>query len=657
MSKTIQNKKAIGALTFYESYLNTKLMIKSIHSITLIVVFLLMGTSTAFAQPINDDCSGAIALDVVSERTYATYTNELATGSNVSAPECGQYQGADVWFKIVMPENKIAIDLATTLNPKVVVSIYKNNCNNLEEIKCSKSTPSTDLGVSSRVKLNPNLDDADVEAGDEIYIRVFRFGSTVGGTFDISVYNFQSINVANDKCSQAIELTTEKGSFDFQSFSTVDASATTDLNIPVECVGCDVKDIWFMATVPASGKLNIETNPGTIIPAIVVYKGNCGELEEYAFSKNGMIDTGGEVIIDDLNLAGKNIRIRAISTQVGGEGTFDIAIVEPQQDVCEDAIELADAALVEKYIGYTNQYATVNGTEPTCGVFNGKDIWFLMRVPSNGKLVIDTKVDETYGVKPVLTAYTGSCGNLTQYACDFFGSLDNPFGAKIDINDSDLSNQYIYVRMYAYEDAVGGRFEMSTTQPAALPVDLVAFKSEVINNEEVALYWETASELNNDYFIVEHSTDGKDYTPVTHIKGKGTTSERQTYSFVHDEPFFGENYYRLKQVDFDGQYEYSRVIHGVIKMEESKINVYPNPALATGGISIRWNGDFGKEVVQLSITNSVGRQVVKQSVDIKNQREVYIDFSKLNLDAGHYYLTISDKNALITHQKLNLLKD
>jgi len=658
MSKKINDNTAVKEIVFYTAKLKTKSMIKSIQGFTLLVLFLLVGTSTVFAQPINDDCSGAIALEVSPARAYATFTNELASSSNVVAPSCGQYQGADVWFKMTLPDAKIIIDLATATNPKVVLALYANNCNQLEQIKCSADGTSTDVTVSSRIKYNPNGNNDEMSPGDEIYIRVFRFGSTVGGTFEISTYlNSQSGPAAiNDICSQAIELTSENGAFDFQTFSTKNASETNGLDLPNGCSNCNENDIWFKSVVPVSGKLNIETNPGSIIPAIVVYKGDCNNLDKIAFSKNGSIDQGGEVIINDPALAGITVFVRAVSKQEDG-GTFDIAVLEPKQDVCEDAIELTDISLIEKYVGYTNQYADVNGTEPTCGVFDGKDIWFLIRVPSNGKLLIDTKVDAAYDAKPVLTAYTGTCGNLTQYDCDFFGSEVNPFGAKIDIDDSSLANQYIYLRMYAYDDSYGGRFEMSTMQPAALPVDLIGFTSEVVNNEEVYLDWQTASELNNDYFIIEHSTDGKEYTPVAHVDGKGTTSERQVYQFIHDEPFFGENYYRLKQVDFDGQFEYSKVVIALIKMEESKINVYPNPAFVSRGISVRWNGDFGKELVQLSITNATGRQVIQQSVDVKNQRQVYIDFSNLNLDAGIYYLTISDKNALITHQKLNLVKD
>jgi len=631
-------------------------MTKLIRGITWILLFWCTGVSATYAQPINDDYTGAITIPVTPNRQYANYSNQLASGSDVSPPDCGSYEGSDVWFKLILPDAKIKIDLANTSSLKFVVALYTKNSGQLEEFSCSSYGAPSDPAVGSRITFNPIADSEKAEAGDEIYVRVFRYGSTSYGSFQISAYLQNGPAVLNDVCSQAHELTNNNGTFEFQSFNTENAAATNGLQIPSGCSGCDKKDIWFKSEVPMSGKLIIETNPGTITPAIMVYTDACDELNEYAFSKTGTRDNGGEIKINDLDLAGKAIFIRAISVQSGG-GTFSIAVLEPQQDVCADAIKISEVSLIENYVGYTNQYATVDGSEPTCGVFTEKDIWFLIRVPSNGNLVIDTKVDSAYGIKPVLTAYTGSCENLVQYACDFFGSTTNAFGAKIEINDPELSNQYIYLRMYGYDNSDGGRFEMATIQPTALPVDLVAFTPEVINNEEVSLDWQTASELNNDHFIVEHSTDGKDYTPVAHIKGKGTTSERQTYQFRHDEPFFGENYYRLKQVDFDGQFEYSKIVIAVIKMEETKINVYPNPAVVTGGISIRWNGDFGVEKVQLSITNAFGRQVVQQTLHVEYERQVYVDFSRLKLDAGHYYLTISDKNSLITHQKLNLIKD
>jgi hypothetical protein len=87
-----------------------------------------------------------------------------------------------------------------------------------------------------------------------------------------------------------------------------------------------------------------------------------------------------------------------------------------------------------------------------------------------------------------------------------------------------------------------------------LPVVLKSF--EVIeNNEKALLVWETASEINNDYFLIERSWDGISYESLGEIKGSGTTTLPHKYSLTDDAPLLGTSYYRLIQVDFNGEHE------------------------------------------------------------------------------------------------------
>jgi len=628
-------------------------------AITSMLVVLVTSTFV-FAQPVNDEPAGAIYFDVSPSNLYSYFTNELATNSSGQPiPSCGSYAGSDVWFKMIVPASgNMAIKTKTNINPKTVLTVYTGGPNNFTEYKCSDEASQSGVSSATRIK--------DVTmAGEEIYVRVFRYGSTVGGEFGLAAFVLDGVAPSNDSPIDAVVLADDQCTFQFQSFTTVSSTPADNYDEP-SCGDYQGGDVWFRAEVPMSGKLVVETNPGSMAPVLVVYTIDQEDLlddefdnmNEYSCSIEGARDSGGEVIIDDPELAGQEVLIQVFSNYNEWGGTFDIVVMEPRLDVCSDAIELRDISAIEKYVPYTNQYANENGTEPTCGPFMGNDIWFRVKVPKNGELEIDTKVDESYNVKPVLTAYTGACGNLTQYACNYFGSA-NPFGAKLVINDADLAGEFIFVRMYAFSDAVGGAFQMSTRQPnpSSLPVELVSFRSQVVDNEAVVLTWETATELNNDYFIVEHSVDGRGYIPVGHVTGNGTTNDIQSYTFEHHKPYFGENYYRLKQVDFDGQFEYSTIVTAIIKMEEAKINVFPNPVVASRGLNIRWIGDFGKENIQLIISNTAGKQVFLTEIDVRHQRESFIDLSNLGLNAGIYYLTVNDKNALIANQKINLVRD
>ncbi|MDF7819570.1 T9SS type A sorting domain-containing protein [Runella sp. MFBS21] len=109
------------------------------------------------------------------------------------------------------------------------------------------------------------------------------------------------------------------------------------------------------------------------------------------------------------------------------------------------------------------------------------------------------------------------------------------------------------------------------------PVKLTFFKAEA-RSTGVELSWQTSEEISNQRFEIERSLDAKSFEKIGAIEGKGTISIAQNYSFLDSSPLQGLNYYRLKQVDFDGKYSYSVIRDIRAKGEESSFRVYPNPA-------------------------------------------------------------------------------
>jgi hypothetical protein len=95
----------------------------------------------------------------------------------------------------------------------------------------------------------------------------------------------------------------------------------------------------------------------------------------------------------------------------------------------------------------------------------------------------------------------------------------------------------------------------SSTDDNPLPVTLIEFTAKVENENQVALSWKTTAEINNDYFIVERSRDGVVFEEVDRINGNGTTTEMSSYQTTDYDPFKGISYYRLRQVDYDGEQE------------------------------------------------------------------------------------------------------
>lgn len=162
-----------------------------------------------------------------------------------------------------------------------------------------------------------------------------------------------------------------------------------------------------------------------------------------------------------------------------------------------------------------------------------------------------------------------------------------------------------------------------------LPVVWQEFRAEQVDSE-VMLHWITASELNNDLFEIQHSDNGMLFTPIGVVQGSGTTRTVSHYSYRDAYPVLGTNYYRLKQVDFDGMFEYSPVLTVVhADNGELALHLYPNPTNTTLNVLLPYPARG-----YLSIYNSAGKKVFGR--DLGESREERIDVS--GLKRGFYAL-------------------
>lgn len=177
------------------------------------------------------------------------------------------------------------------------------------------------------------------------------------------------------------------------------------------------------------------------------------------------------------------------------------------------------------------------------------------------------------------------------------------------------------------------RFTLGTidTSQTPLPVELLDFKATVTNKNQVQLEWQTASEINNDFFTVQRSSNSHDWKEIEMIYGAGNSSSQIRYSTIDKNPLAGESFYRLKQTDFDGSQKYSEIIKVEIETS-SHIKIYPNPA--TNKITI----DGGNiELEDISIYSTLGKNVSEKTTLFKaEQNKVEIDLSKLI--SGNYLI-------------------
>lgn len=129
-------------------------------------------------------------------------------------------------------------------------------------------------------------------------------------------------------------------------------------------------------------------------------------------------------------------------------------------------------------------------------------------------------------------------------------------------------------------------FTATSSCVTLLPIELTSFNAARLGNN-VALNWETASEVNNDYFVTEKSTDGINFETMEIIKGKGSAYQKTTYQTYDEHSNKGITYYRLKQVDKNGEYAYSQiaVVDGIETVSLSE--PHPNPSNGVFSISFQ----------------------------------------------------------------------
>ncbi len=217
-------------------------------------------------------------------------------------------------------------------------------------------------------------------------------------------------------------------------------------------------------------------------------------------------------------------------------------------------------------------------------------------------------------------------------------STGTPSSASI-VSDVDLSFTERIVTIGAESNSV-------------LPVELVAFLGEIMDNT-TKLVWESASEINNDYFDVQHSLDGESFETIGQVDGSGNSNELETYRFTHKSPAFGENYYRLRQVDFDGKSE----IHETLRLTNDFVRrgiesiIYPNPGISTN-LKLRLSSGDNHTPVSVRIVDLTGQvyfqRVFDGSLSIDEKLEVG---SKIT--SGIYFVEITQGDNL-QRQKLVL---
>ncbi len=239
--------------------------------------------------------------------------------------------------------------------------------------------------------------------------------------------------------------------------------------------------------------------------------------------------------------------------------------------------------------------------------------------------------------------------------------LEIPCGSYVEITEtgkiiptgpgSGSSREFELCDDEIWEAKDGTLYGPVTFGDANLPVELISFEGFIEDNS-VKLEWSTASEVNNDYFQVEKSSNGIDFEILTVISGNGNSNTVNDYYTYDDLPLNKQTmYYRLKQVDFDGKFEYSEILSVNIESEiqqNCKFDIIPNPCLSRCTIKLKECNVADNENFIFYIYDAAGNAVLASSPQIVNNGEARFVFDPNNkLKPGMYIIKGSGKTQTV----------
>lgn len=235
---------------------------------------------------------------------------------------------------------------------------------------------------------------------------------------------------------------------------------------------------------------------------------------------------------------------------------------------------------------------------------DGGNIWTLVGTnggAANGTVTMDPNGTYTYTPDP-----------------GYFGY--DVFVYKICDIDGDCDQATVTITIHPY------------TNPL-LSVSLINF-SATKNGESSLLKWKTASEFNNSYFEIQSAIDNKSFTTIGNIQGSGNSTSIKFYEFTDKTPYVGVNYYRLKQVDFDGRATISPVRTVNFKNAQA-VSVYPNPT--SNELYISMNDWDTHQITTLKVIDFNGSEVLSQEATSETTR-----LNVTQLPVGTYFIEISN---------------
>ena len=436
--------------------------------------------------PENDDCMDALELTVGSDfGTHPVVASNAGASAyeNMPAPGCAGYQGGEVWFTVTVPSSgEVTIESNPVDGSGITdtgLAVYSGSCDALTLIECDDDDSGS--GLFSMVNLT------GLTPGDVLYVAVWEYGNNTFGSFQVSAYGENVVEpcVAPEYTTSTIvdcEAGTYSVMYEFTSLGSSTSVVLTD-------------DQGNSTSVDAVGSVTVGT---------------------YAEGTEITVN----VITDDTG-----------SSECDSSDTFYEECSYVDNDECVTATELVVGANFDEasVTGTTIGATSSSIADPSCGDYQGGDVWFMVTVPSSGQITVETQSDN--GVTSTgMAAYAGSCdGTLTEMLCDAGGF------AILSADGLNAGDVY-YIRVWSNDGSEG------TFSIAAYTNDMAV--SDINGIANVKVYPNPTSEVLN--------ISGVDVKDVTVFSASGQMAKVKVSGNVVDTRNLPTGTYVIRIVDMEG---------------------------------------------------------------------------------------------------------
>ncbi|MFL9842834.1 T9SS type A sorting domain-containing protein [Flavobacterium rhizosphaerae] len=585
--------------------------------------------------PVNDDCTGAIAITVNDdlECTNTIAGTTLSATESMEADPCSGNPDDDVWFSFVAGATSHLITLSDVeamigTSTDMYFQVLSGSCGNFSSLLCSDADSNTVNGLT---------------IGETYYLRVYSYGSSSNQNFTICIGTFPP-PPANDECANAIALTV---GLDFESAAVATTNAGASHNDDDETPSCDAynfdtngKDIWFTVVVPPTGELTLETrsNGDEDIEdtGLAAYTGTCGDLTSLECDADDGEGNFSLLELSDLD-PGSVIYVRTWGYN-GVFGAFDIAayaepcdVEAPDGEMTQDLLlgeTLADLEVDGDNLTWYSDAELTNEIPDTTTAVDGATYYVTqteVACESDALAVTVTVTDPCAGV----TAPTGDTEqelSLGQTLADLEVEGDNltwytdaELTTEVDATTVAVDGATYYVTQTVatcISEALA--ITVTVTDPCAgITVPVGDTEQDFTAGQTLAdldvtgdnLMWYTDAELTNALPETTVLVDGTTYYVTQTVGECASEALAVTANLV------------LNRDDFAAD----------------KFRYYPNPVISTLTISGQ------NQIEDVSVFNMLGQEVYSNSF---NADEVELDLSQLS--EGNYMVRIKTANAVKT---------